>query len=105
MNDLTSFAALLFSCILAYQVLRRTYKAQVAQSACKHCGAHTEQHRGSYIRGYNYMCRQAHGSQGSYCGHCNKVSFDTSDEQYVVALPDWCDHRLKPASAHWKNEE
>jgi endogenous inhibitor of DNA gyrase (YacG/DUF329 family) len=65
---------------------------------CPHCEAHG--HRESsyrYARGWNHLCRQASsGGRGKYCESCHQVYFETSDEEFLATLPDWCTYRGQP---------
>jgi hypothetical protein len=42
------------------------------------------------------LCSQACGSWGHYCRDCGHIDFESTDEQYLSTLPDWCDHPKRP---------
>ena len=58
---------------------------------CEQCGS-CDVGSGSYTRGFNHLCGQAHGSYGHYCNH---ITYTVPDEDYVNTLPKWCDHKLR----------
>jgi hypothetical protein len=81
--------------LIAVLIAGLVSSAAAKQHQCSHCGSRSTK-EGSYNRGWNHLCSQAHGSSGHHCMNCHHIDFDVSDERYVATLPKWCDHALRP---------
>ncbi|WP_018234246.1 hypothetical protein [Thioalkalivibrio thiocyanodenitrificans] len=60
---------------------------------CSACGSRDTVRGNNWTRGWNHLCKQAHGGAGLYCKHCQHIEFDVPKEVYEARLPEWCDLR------------
>lgn len=58
---------------------------------CGHCGSRdTEYSSYRWARGWNNLCEQAYGDAGTYCHQCGRITWDTTLEEHMKTLPQWC---------------
>jgi hypothetical protein len=55
---------------------------------CKKCGS-TDVHKGHYTSGWNNLCQQASGDNGTLCCNCWHVEFEESFEVRKEKTPKW----------------
>jgi hypothetical protein len=55
---------------------------------CKKCGS-TAVHKGYYTSGYNNLCEQASGDDGTLCTDCWHIEFDEPFEVRKEKKPEW----------------